>query len=204
MTRLLRNLPVVLLAMTPLFAHAQHRDDRHEGGRERYHTPHMVYDDRFHHNHYYPSVGYGVAVLPAGNIALSFRGGGRYFFHGGVWYAPGPGGYIVTRPPFGIVVPVLPPAYSTVYVGGAPYYYANDVYYTQAPGGYAVAQPPADTQIAEAPPLAGGVPPPAAGPAPAPQAAAPNWYYCDSSKSFYPYVAQCAGGWRQVPATPPR
>jgi hypothetical protein len=30
------------------------------------------------------------------------------------------------------------------------------------------------------------------------------WYYCDSSKSFYPYVSQCAEGWKQVPATPPQ
>ena len=42
-------------------------------------------------------------------------------------------------------------------------------------------------------------------PAPAPQApAASTWYYCQSSKSFYPYVTQCAEGWKQVPATPPK
>lgn len=34
--------------------------------------------------------------------------------------------------------------------------------------------------------------------APAPQ----YWYYCDESKAYYPYVATCRGGWRQVPATP--
>jgi len=202
-----KKLLIALLAAAPLFAHAdgRERDREREHEHERYRTPHVQFDDRFHHDHYYPRVGYGVAVLPTGNIALSYRGGGRYFFHAGVWYAPGPAGYIVTRPPVGIVVPVLPPAYSTVYVAGAPYYYANDVYYTQAPGGYAVAQPPANAQIAEAPPPAGGVPPLAAGPAPAPQApAASTWYYCESSKSFYPYVSQCAAGWKQVPATPPR
>jgi hypothetical protein len=199
-----KKLLIALLAAVPLLAHAEGRGHEREREHERYRTPHMVYDDRFHHNHYYPAFGYSVAVLPAGNIALTFRGGGRYFFHGGVWYAPGPGGYIVTRPPAGIVVPVLPPAYSTVYVGGAPYYYANDVYYTPAPGGYAVAQLPANAQIAEAPPAAAGGPPPAAAPAPAPHAAAPNWYYCESSRSFYPYVMQCAGGWKQVPATPPQ
>ena len=25
------------------------------------------------------------------------------------------------------------------------------------------------------------------------------WYYCDEAKSYYPYVAQCPGGWRAVP-----
>ena len=81
----------------------------------------------------------------------------------------------------------LPPAYATVWLGGAPYYYANDVYYSAAPGGYVVADPPAGQALA-----------PASGPE------APNWYYCDSAKAYYPYVAECKEGWRQVPATPPR
>lgn len=29
------------------------------------------------------------------------------------------------------------------------------------------------------------------------------WYFCESSKSYYPYVSQCPEGWKQVPATPP-
>lgn len=28
------------------------------------------------------------------------------------------------------------------------------------------------------------------------------WYYCDSSRTYYPYTAICAEGWKQVPATP--
>lgn len=47
-------------------------------------------------------------------------------------------------------------------------------------------------------------------PAPAPQPAAPaasppaqNWYYCEASKSYYPYVSSCPAGWKTVPATPP-
>src|SRR5262249_51568529 len=33
----------------------------------------------------------------------------------------------------------------------------------------------------------------------------PPWYYCDETRSYYPYVRECASGWRQVapPATPP-
>jgi hypothetical protein len=30
-----------------------------------------------------------------------------------------------------------------------------------------------------------------------------TWWYCDKTKSYYPYVKQCASGWREVPATPP-
>jgi hypothetical protein len=36
------------------------------------------------------------------------------------------------------VVPVLPPAYTTVWASGVPYYYANDTYYAATAGEYAV------------------------------------------------------------------
>jgi hypothetical protein len=124
--------------------------------REPYRTPHWEFDDRFHHDHFYPAPGYAVGVLPPGNLALSFRGD-RYFFGAGVWYQPAGSGFTVVRPPVGIVVPVLPPAYTTVWVGGAPYYYANDIYYASVQGGYAVVQPPADPSVAP-PPLAAAVP----------------------------------------------
>ncbi len=29
-----------------------------------------------------------------------------------------------------------------------------------------------------------------------------NWYYCEKTKEYYPYVATCPGGWKTVPATP--
>lgn len=29
-----------------------------------------------------------------------------------------------------------------------------------------------------------------------------TWCYCDASKRYYPYVKQCASGWREVPARP--
>ncbi|HZV54140.1 MAG TPA: hypothetical protein VFF82_04300 [Rhodocyclaceae bacterium] len=28
------------------------------------------------------------------------------------------------------------------------------------------------------------------------------WYYCDAARTYYPYVATCPSGWRQVPAAP--
>jgi hypothetical protein len=70
-------------------------------------------------------------------------------------------------------------------VGGLWYFYPRAVY--PYPDPYV---PP--TVIVQAPPSA-----PAAGPAPA-----QNWYYCTSSKNYYPYVATCAEGWKTVPATP--
>ena len=30
------------------------------------------------------------------------------------------------------------------------------------------------------------------------------WYYCDQSRTYYPYVKTCPGGWQKVSPTPPR
>ena len=176
-------------------AQAQERRIAREHERERFHTPHWVFDDRFHHNHYYPAPGYAVEVLPPGNVALAFRGA-RFWFHSGVWYQQVGPRYVVVPPPMGVIVPVLPPAYAVVYYGGVPYYYANDVYYVQQPTGYEVVAPPEAPAVAQ--------PAPGAPPTAAPAAQAPGtWFYCDSAKGYYPYVSQCPEGWRSVPATPP-
>ncbi|HEY6242218.1 MAG TPA: DUF6515 family protein [Burkholderiales bacterium] len=188
-------------------AHSQARHDapqaRHDTRvveRERFHTDHWAFDQRFNHNHYYPQFGYAVHALPRGHVALTFRGE-PFFFHSGVWYRRGGPGFVVVRPPIGIIVPILLPAYSTVVVGSVPYYYANDTYYEQAPGGYSVVSPPLGVAEAET-----------AAPAPSPQAAAlgnapsagATWYYCESSNTYYPYVSECKEGWHAVAATPPQ
>ena len=41
---------------------------------------------------------------------------------------------------------------------------------------------------------------PQAAPAPQPQG---YWYYCDESKTYYPYVKECPGSWRRVTPQPP-
>ena len=181
----------------------EHRDgfERHDGHEFRG-GPHMVYDNRYRHDHYYPAPGFSVSVLPVGNIGVRF-GRGRYFFHAGVWYRPGPSGFIVVRPPFGIIVPVLPLGYSTLWLGNRPYYYANDVYYTGNPGNYVVTAPP--TAIGSATvqaPVMTEMPQTVAAPG-APAQVPGTWYYCESAKAYYPYVAECKEGWRAVAATPP-
>ena len=36
-----------------------------------------------------------------------------------------------------------------------------------------------------------------------PAAASPGWwYYCEQSKTYYPYVKSCAGGWQKVTPRP--
>jgi len=64
------------------------------------------------------------------------------------------------------------------------------------------------------PPPYGYYPAPVYHPAPAPvyverdqpAADAPAqswWYYCEQSRSYYPYVKTCPGGWQRVAPTPP-
>lgn len=115
----------------------------------------MRFDQRYHHDHYYPARGYVVGALPGGSISIGF-GGGSWYFNAGVWYRPVGPRFVVAVPPVGIVVPLLPPAYVTLWIGGVPYYYANGVYYAPARGqGYTVVAPPPGADTAQpAPPPA--------------------------------------------------
>jgi hypothetical protein len=112
-----------------------------------------VLDGRYNHGGYYPAFGARISALPEGYRPYYWRGS-PYYFHGGVWYAPGYGGFLVVAPPVGLSISVLPPYYSTVWFGGVPYYYADNVYYTAGPGGYVVVDPPADADQPGAPPPA--------------------------------------------------
>ena len=149
----------------PAFAQDRHDSRAQPPGPPVAHRPppgaprgSLHFDQRYHHDHYYPPRGYAVPALPGGALSLQF-GGGNLFFHGGVWFRPFGGRFVVTVPPVGIVVPLLPPAYVTLWIGGAPYYYANGVYYAPAPGqGYAVVNPPPEAEAAQPVPPA---PPPA-------------------------------------------
>lgn len=69
-------------------------------------------------------------------------------------------------------------------VGPSWYYYSAPIYPYPNPWEPAevIVVPPANT----APPL-----PPTQ-----------YWYYCESSQTYYPYAANCPGGWKQVPAKP--
>jgi hypothetical protein len=103
----------------------------------------QVLDSRYNHGRYYPPMGTVRPSLPEGYRPY-YRGGNRYYFNGGIWYAPRGPGFVVIRPPAGLVISVLPPYYSTVWFGGVPYYYANNVYYSWQPdqNGYTVVDPP--------------------------------------------------------------
>jgi hypothetical protein len=113
----------------------------------------QVLDARYNHGRYYPPMGSVRPSLPS-EYRPYYRGGNRYYFNGGVWYAPQGPGFVVVRPPSGLVISVLPPFYSTVWFGGTPYYYADNVYYTYQPdqNGYAVVDPPDNADTPSPPP----------------------------------------------------
>lgn len=72
--------------------------------------------------------------------------------------------------------------------GGEWFFYPQPVYpypdpYAYVPLQTVVVQPPPPQTIA-------------------PQTVQQLWYYCDSARGYYPYVATCPSGWRAVPATP--
>ncbi|MBV8679483.1 MAG: hypothetical protein JO338_03445 [Aquitalea sp.] len=80
--------------------------------------------------------------------------------------------------------------------GGVWYWYSAPVY--PYPDPYV---PPVvvSTPAVVAAPVA--PPPPAEVASPAP---AQVWYYCKAAKQYYPYVSECPGGWKTVPAQPPK
>lgn len=111
--------------------------------------PQPQLDQRYRHDHYYPSRGHVAPTLPRGSLSIDHRGR-TYFFFGGVWFRPDGTRFIVTPPPLGIVVPFLPVTHVSLWIGGSPYYYANGVYYAQVPGqGYAVVEPPPGAEVAQ-------------------------------------------------------
>jgi hypothetical protein len=148
------------LALLALAASAaSYAEERDGGGRDqgfRGGGPRgQVLDNRYNHGYYYPRAGTVVRALPGGYRPYYYHGS-PFYFSGGIWYAPGPYGFVVARPPVGLFINVLPPFYTTVWFGGVPYYYADNVYYQWQPtaNGYAVVDPPpgADQPGAPAPP----------------------------------------------------
>jgi hypothetical protein len=75
---------------------------------------------------------------------------------------------------------------------GFPLYYPAPVYYAPPPPYYYYAprvvhsSPPMYVERQEA----------------AGERSVDSWYYCEQSKTYYPYVKTCPGGWQKVPPTP--
>ena len=68
------------------------------------------------------------------------------------------------------------------------WYYPAPVYYYYPPA--VMATPPVYVERNERP-------------VDAPAAPDDYWYYCPDSRTYYPYVRQCAGAWQRVSPRPP-
>ena len=91
----------------------------------------------------------------------------------GVYFGPGPG------------------FYSPHYYYPPTWYYPPPVYYSQPP---VVIQQQPQVYVEQAP----------AGAAPqAAQQSTGDWFYCPSSKTYYPYVKDCPEPWQRVSSVPP-
>ncbi len=63
----------------------------------------QVLDQRYNHGPYYPPAGTVLNSLPDGYRPY-FRSNDRYYFNSGVWHAPRGPGFVVVRPPVGLVI----------------------------------------------------------------------------------------------------
>jgi hypothetical protein len=66
--------------------------------------------------------------LPAHAVTVTFAQK-NYYLHNGVYYRPGPRGYVLVAAPAGLPVAVLPVGYTLVISNGKPYYYYAGTWY---------------------------------------------------------------------------
>lgn len=176
-TRMIKKLAPIAAIAALVVAPAVHSEEfrGHEGEREHHEIARM----RDHHD-------FAVRDVHRFNHAeLELWRGGRWnktCFAGRCgwwWFAEGQWYFYEHRVgPYPLVVS------DVTYI--EPYVVAPVVVAPQAP---VMVAPPAPVIVA----------PPAP---PQPQPAAQTWSYCESSKTYYPYVQSCPEGWRSVPAQP--
>jgi hypothetical protein len=73
--------------------------------------------------------------------AVILHGRDRYHYHGGRFYRPWDAGFVLVRPPLGLIVLSLPLGSRTVISAGFTYHVFGDVYYRRVPAGYEVVEP---------------------------------------------------------------
>lgn len=114
-------------------------------------------------------------ILAIGVLGIAASDGALAWSHGGRGFGGG-------HARFGLFVgaPLLWGSYWGWPYNYPPYYYP--------PSGVAV---PPQTYVEQAPVAAPAAPQPG------------YWYYCAESRSYYPYVNQCPGGWQRVSPQPP-
>ncbi len=146
---------IAMISMVSTMAYADRDKQGHKDKRSKssYSKKDYRHDNRYHHDRYYPRSGYSLKALPSRHYTIRHRNKSYYYF-GGIWYRPSGARFVVVVPPIGVVVPVLPPFYTTIWFRSVPYYYANNVYYIWRPdlNGYVVTEPPQGI-VKETPPI---------------------------------------------------
>ncbi|RPI37872.1 MAG: hypothetical protein EHM54_02055 [Nitrospiraceae bacterium] len=121
------------------------------------------------------------------------RGGGYYkggghrggYYRGGHHYSDSHFGVVIGGPYWGWGYPWYYPSY---YPYSYPYYNPYYYPYYYPPAVSVPSTPP--TYIERTRPESSSKP-------------FDLWFYCPDSKTYYPYVKECPGGWETVPAKPP-
>lgn len=136
-----------------------------------------------------------IAALCALSLVASApaQAGGHGGYHGGHYHGGGGHYYGHSNVHWGFYFGL--PYYSSWYYPPYPYYYPYSYpYYPYYPYyGGAVGVPSGPTTYVERGDQQA-----------APEASAQSWwYYCADSKTYYPYVKQCPGGWQKVAPQPP-
>lgn len=131
---------LLLTIFTPTNTFAQRDARKAQNKKTKVVTPVKQYSKQ-------PRRGAQVTALPKKTVVVSHRNT-NYHYDNGVYYKPVGSSYVVTRPPVGIRVSVLPPNPYRVILSGNPYYYYYGSYYVPfAGGGYEVVAPPVGARV---------------------------------------------------------
>jgi hypothetical protein len=139
----------------------------------------------------------GLAALTSSNVVMAGVHGSVGVFIGPGFASPYPYAYPYPYPYPGYYYPpvVVRPA-------------APPQYIEQGADGRPVAVPPVSGPAPAQSGSQSGAPGGAQGseypgPQPGAQPAQGTWFHCDRPEGYYPYIRNCPGGWRKVPAQPP-
>ncbi len=134
--------------------YASRQDDRHDERRE-FRQPHFDTRREYRHvgeygkrspqvrhdNRHRPEVVKHVVHKIPSRHAVIMHGRDRYHYYSGRFYRPWNSGFILVRPPLGLVVLNIPLGSRLVISAGISYHVFGDVYYRRVPSGYQVVEP---------------------------------------------------------------
>lgn len=115
-----------------------YRRDYRSNEDNRRHSPQMRYDNGPRHRS--AVVKHVVHKIPSRH-AVVVHGRDRYHYYSGRFYRPWNNGFILVRPPLGLVVLNIPLGSRMVLSAGITYHVFGDVYYRRVPMGYQVVEP---------------------------------------------------------------